>query len=159
MGLALLARDRGELPIPAQFLMYPTFDDRTGTPFEPEQPLPDTGEFIWTKQSNYFAWTAVLGHAPETPDVPIYAAPGRAHHLTGLPPTTVCIGELDLFLAENLRFVRNLIRDGGSVEFHIYPGAYHGFASFGQEADVSKRAVDDLCKAMMLSRSFYLQRS
>ncbi len=44
-GLALLARDRGELSLSAQFLEYPMLDDRTGTTSEPD-PMPYAGEFM-----------------------------------------------------------------------------------------------------------------
>ena len=147
-GLALLARDRGEFPVSAQFLMYPMLDDRTGTRLEPEPLLPATGEFVWTRESNRFAWASLLGHEPGTEDVAIYAAPGRTDQFRGLPPATILIGQLDLFLAENLRFIRSFVRDGVPIEFHVYPGAYHGFTSFGQQADVSRRALQDFYNAM-----------
>ena len=139
-GLALLARDRGEVSLSAQFLQYPMLDDRTGTPSEPD-PLPYAGEFVWTAANNRFAWGAVLGHAPGGPDVPIYAAPGRASTLVGLPPTAIVVGDLDLFLGENLRFARTLIREGVPTALHVYPGAYHAFISFAPDADVSRRAA------------------
>ncbi len=37
---------------------------------------------------------------------------GRAETLVGLPLTFIGIGTLDLFVGENLRFARSLIRDG-----------------------------------------------
>ena len=49
-GLALMVRDRGELRLAAQFLLYPMLDDRTGTPAEIEA-MPYTGEFIWTAKA------------------------------------------------------------------------------------------------------------
>lgn len=146
-GLALLARDRGEVSLSAQMLLYPMLDDRTATPSEPD-PLPNAGEFVWSKVSNTFAWGAVLGRAPGGPDAPIYAAPGRAHDLAGLPPTAIFVGELDLFVGENLRYARTLIRHGVATELHVYPGAYHGFVSFAQDADVSKRAFREFTGAI-----------
>lgn len=146
-GLALLARDRGELSLSAQFLQYPMLDDRTGTTSEPD-PMPYAGEFVWTKASNHFAWSAVLGQAPGGPDVPIYAAPGRARNLTGLPPTSIFIGDLDLFIGENIRYARTLIQGGVPTDIHVYPAAYHGFISFAQEADVSKRAFQEFSSAI-----------
>ncbi len=147
-GLALLARDRGEFPVSAQFLMNPMLDDRTGTAADPS-PMPYTGEFVWTRTSNCFAWGAVLGREPGGPDVPIYAAPGRATELAGLPPTAIFIGSLDLFVGENVRYTHFLLLHGVPIEFHLYPGAYHGFISFAQETDVSKRAFGDFSSAVM----------
>ena len=146
-GLSLLARDRGELSVSAQFLEYPMLDDRTGTASDP-LPMPYAGEFAWTRASNHFAWSAVLGQEPGGPDVPVYAAPGRAQNLAGLPPTSIFIGDLDLFIGENLRYAQMLIQSGVVTDLHVYPGAYHAFISFAQEADVSKRAFQDFSSAI-----------
>ena len=146
-GLALLARDRGELAVSAQFLEYPMLDDRTGTPAEPD-PMPHAGEFVWTRESNRFAWGSVLGDEPGGADSPIYASPGRAEELGGLPPAFIGVGALDLFVGENLRFARGLIRDGVPTELHVYPGALHGFASFSEDAEVAKNIRRDLYAAV-----------
>ena len=146
-GLAMLARDRGELAVSAQFLEYPMLDDRTGTPAEPD-PMPHAGEFVWTQASNNFAWSSVLGHEPGGADAPIYASPGRAEGLTGLPPAFIGVGALDLFVGENLRFARGLIRAGVPTELHVYPGALHGFASFSEDAEVAKRIRRDFWDAI-----------
>jgi acetyl esterase/lipase len=146
-GLSLLARDRGEFSLSAQFLMNPMLDDRTGTTSELDPIMPYAGEFVWTKASNHFAWGAVLGQ-PGGSSVDIYAAPGRAQNLADLPPTSIFIGDLDLLIGENFRYARTLIQGGVQTEFHTYPGAYHGFISFAQEADVSKRAFQDFSNAI-----------
>ncbi|TDN37081.1 alpha/beta hydrolase [Hymenobacter sp. UV11] len=146
-ALALLARDRGEVALSAQFLQYPMLDDRTGTPAEPD-PMPYAGEFIWTRADNRFAWGAVLGHAPGGPDAPAYAAPARVEDLAGLPPTYLLVGALDLFVGENLQYAQRLIRQGVPTELHVYAGAYHAFTSFGGEAQVGQRAKQDFWRAM-----------
>lgn len=146
-GLALMARDRGNVRLSAQFLLYPMLDDRTGTASEPD-PLPFAGEFVWTKESNRFAWGAVLGHEPGAIEVPLYAAPARADNLAGVARTAVFIGDLDLFAGENLRYARTLARSGVTVELHLYPGAYHGFISFAQDAQLSRRAFREFSKAI-----------
>ena len=146
-GLTLLARDRGEFALSAQFLQYPMLDDRTGTDADPD-PMPFAGEFVWTKVSNHFAWSSVLGREPGGTDVTVYAAPGRAQSLAGLPPTSIFIGDLDLFIGENFRYARNLIQNGVPTDLHVYPGTYHGFISFAQDADVSKRAFQEFSNAV-----------
>jgi acetyl esterase/lipase len=93
-ALGLLARDRGEVRLAFQFLIYPMLDDRTVTATKPN---PSTGEFMWTADSNRFGWTALLGQEPGGPDVSLYAAAARASHLEGLPPTFIGVGSLDLF--------------------------------------------------------------
>ncbi len=123
-GLALLTRDRGEVPLVFQLLIYPMLDDRTVTAVNPH---PYTGEYTWTAESNRFAWTALLGQEPGGSNVSPYAAPARADHLEGLPPAFIAAGALDLFLEEDLEYARRLLRAGVPTELHVYPGAVHGF--------------------------------
>jgi acetyl esterase/lipase len=85
-ALGLLARDRGEVPLVFQLLIYPMIDDRTVTAADPH---PYTGEFIWTAQANHFGWRSLLGQEPGAPDVSPYAAAARAQDLAGLPPTFI----------------------------------------------------------------------
>jgi len=123
-SLALLVRDRGEYKFAFQHLIYPMIDDRTVVT---DDPHPYTGEYIWTPESNAFGWAALLGVEPGSDGVSPYAAAARAESLKGLPPTFISTGALDLFLEEDLEYARRLIRDGVPVEFHIYPGGFHGF--------------------------------
>lgn len=123
-ALALLARDRGEVPLSFQLLIFPMLDDRTVTASDPN---PYVGEFLWTAESNRFGWRALLGQEPGGPDVSPYAAAARAEHVEGLPPTFIAVGALDLFLEEDLEYARRLMRAGVPTELHVYPGAYHGF--------------------------------
>jgi acetyl esterase/lipase len=133
-GLGLLARDRGEVPLAFQLLIYPMLDDRTVSHPDPH---PYTGEFIWTHDANRFGWTSLLGQEPGSEGVSPYAAAARAEHLAGLPPTYICVGALDLFLEEDMEYARRLIREGVPTELHVYPGAYHGF-NMAAEAQVTQ---------------------
>lgn len=135
-GLALLARDRNGPKLAFQNLMFPMLDDRTVTA---TQQNPVTGEFIWTRENNAFGWHALLGHAPGIEEVSPYAAPARAADLSGLPPTWIGVGTLDLFLDENMAWAQRLIQAGVAVEMNIWPGAYHGFNS-DPLAEVAQRA-------------------
>lgn len=123
-AVALLARDRGEIPLVFQVLLSPMLDDRTVTR---DPPHPYTGEFIWTRESNRFGWTALLGQEPGGADISPYAAAARAEDLAQLPAAFIAVGALDLFLEENMEYARRLIHAGVSTELHVYPGAYHGF--------------------------------
>jgi acetyl esterase/lipase len=136
-ALGLLARDRGEIPLAFQLLIAPMLDDCTCTLAEPH---PYTGEFIWTREANRFSWASLLGQEPGVPDVSPYAAAARAEQLEGLPPTFINVGALDLFLEEDLEYARRLTRAGVPTEFHIYPGAYHGFRMVA-DAQVTQTAA------------------
>lgn len=135
-GLALLARDRQGPKIAFQNLMFPMLDDRTVSETAPN---PVSGEFIWTRENNAFAWRALLGCEPGAEGVSPYAAPARAEDVAGLPPTWLGVGTLDLFVDEDLLFARRLMRAGVEVELNVWPGAYHGFSSDPQ-ANVALRA-------------------
>jgi acetyl esterase/lipase len=123
-ALALLARDRGEVPLVFQALISPMLDDRTVT-LDP--PHPYTGEFIWTRESNRFGWTALLGQEPGSDGISPYAAAARAENVAHLPPAFIAVGALDLFIEENMEYARRLIHAGVPTELHVYPGAYHGY--------------------------------
>jgi acetyl esterase/lipase len=143
-ALGLLARDRGEISLAFQLMIQPMLDDRTCTLAEPH---PYTGEFIWTREANRFGWTSLLGQEPGLPDVSPYAAAARAEHLEGLPPTFISAGALDLFLEEDLEYARRLTRAGVPTEFHLYPGAYHGFRMVA-DAQVTQTATRDQLAAL-----------
>jgi triacylglycerol lipase len=130
-ALALYARDRGEVPIRFQLLDSPMIDDRTGASSEPHAYC---GEFGWTPANNRFGWRALLGCEPGGPDTPAGASAARVQDLSGLPPTFIGVGALDLFLEENVEYARRLIRAGVPVELHVIPGAFHGFAVTGLDA-------------------------
>jgi triacylglycerol lipase len=128
-ALALYARDvarrnGGGPSICFQLLDAPMLDDRTGTASDPH---PHVGHFVWTPAKNRFGWRSLLGVEPGSADVPEAAVPARAADLSGLPPTFVSVGALDLFLEEDMEFVRRLTRAGVAAELHVIPGAYHGF--------------------------------
>ncbi|PCC71218.1 Acetyl esterase/lipase [Nannocystis exedens] len=131
-GLTLLARDRQEVPVAFQLLVYPMLDDRTV-----DRDIDGKNHRLWTATSNRFGWTSYLGREPGGADVPIYAAPARAESLAGLPPTWIGVGTFDLFHDEDLEYARRLVAAGVPVELEVVPGVFHGFDNF-RGKDVSK---------------------
>jgi acetyl esterase len=122
---ALMARDEGKVSLRAQFLTYPMLDHRTGTDARPG--LSNTGEFIWTRAHNQFGWEALRGDYVCDNTRAGWFSPALAKDLSGLPPTFVATGALDLFLEEDLEYVRRLAGAGVPTELHVYPGAFHAF--------------------------------
>jgi acetyl esterase/lipase len=120
----LYARDRQGPKFAFQHLIYPMIDDRTAIR---KNLHPHVREFVWTQEHNYFGWRSLLGREPGSDDVSPYAAASRATDVSGLPPTYISVGGLDLFLEENMIYADRLSRAGVPVEFHMYPRAYHGF--------------------------------
>jgi acetyl esterase/lipase len=134
-GLALLARDRAEVEVTFQLLIYPMLDDRNIAPAS--ETAPDT--FVWSRANNLMGWRAYLGREPGGAEVSPYAAAARATDLRGLPPAYIPVGDLDLFLDENITYARRLLAAGVPTELHVYPGAFHGFNGFVPDAEISRR--------------------
>ena len=121
-ALALLARDRGEVEIIYQQLIYPMLDDRNITHSSHYVQHPK----VWNRDANIAGWSALLGKPAGSDDVSPYASPSRAEDLSGLPPAFVIVGELDLFLDEDIEYAQRLIQAGVATELHVIPGAFHG---------------------------------
>jgi acetyl esterase/lipase len=143
-GAALYARDQRGPKFAFQHLIYPMIDDRTAVRKDLH---PHVGEFVWTQANNYFGWRSLLGTEPGSAGVSPYAAASRAADVSGLPPTYISVGGLDLFLEENMTYADRLSRAGVPVEFHMYPRAYHGFYR-ATNARVTKQAERDSCEAL-----------
>ena len=131
-ALALLARDRGEIPLAFQLLECPMLDDRQITSSSRLEGLP-----IWSRESNAFGWRAYLGGL-HGGDVPYHAAPARAEDVGSLPPALVIVGGADGFRDENIEYAARLSRAGVPTELHVLPGAVHGVQLFPELA-VSRR--------------------
>jgi len=102
-ALAIAARDRKEIPLVFQLLIYPILDDRTGG----SRPVPPhIGEFLWTAQSNVFGWSSLLGVPAGSHKVPAGAVPARVENLSGLPPAFIVVGAIDLFVDEDIEYAR-----------------------------------------------------
>jgi acetyl esterase/lipase len=131
-GLTLLSRDRKEIPVAFQLLVYPMLDDRTVA-----RTIDGRNHRLWTAGSNRFGWTSYLGREPGRVDVPAYAAPARAESLAGLPPTWIGVGTFDLFHDEDVAYAKRLEAAGVAVELEVVSGVFHGFDVF-RRAKVSK---------------------
>jgi acetyl esterase/lipase len=132
-GLALLARDRGEVPVQFQLLDCPMLDDRQETASSQLE-----GLIVWSKASNAFGWRSYLGDLYGSADVPAYAAAARATNLAGLPEAYVCVGGADGFRDEDITYAMRLYGAGVPAELHVYPGAPHGVALWA-ESDIAQR--------------------
>ena len=86
-------------------------DDRTRTP-DPELP-PEL--LTWTYEDNITGWDALLGQSAGGDDVSAYAAPARAEDLSGLPPTYLDVGDLDIFRDEDIDYARRLSAAGVAI--------------------------------------------
>ncbi len=123
-ALAIIARDRGEIPLCFQVLVYPMLDDRTGSSVSVP---PYLGRYVWTPESNRFGWTSLLGVPAGSAVVPPNSVPARVDNLAGLPPAWIGVGSIDLFARGDLEYARRLLLAGVSTEVNLVPGAFHAF--------------------------------
>ncbi|SDC43402.1 Acetyl esterase/lipase [Paracidovorax valerianellae] len=147
--LAIKARDRGEFPIALQLLVYPMLDDRTGSVVQAPSHI---GRIIWTQAANRFGWGAFLGLPPGTAAVPAAGVPARTRDLAGLPPAYICVGSIDLFVDEDIKYANRLIDAGVATELVVVPGGFHGFDQTSPDAQIVKTFNSD--KLAALRRAF-----
>lgn len=122
--LAITARDRGEVPVAFQCLIYPMLDDRTGT----SRKVPaHVGAIGWTAEANRFGWECFLGTRPGGSKAPRGAVPARVADLKGLPPAFIGVGTIDLFVDEDVDYAQRLNAAGVPVELIVVQGGFHGF--------------------------------
>lgn len=137
-SLALMARDRGELPVAYQLLIYPMIDDRQVTPSSGWE-VP-----VWPPSANTYGWTSYLGQDKGGPNVSPYAAAARAKDLSGLPPALISVGCVDGFVDENIDYASRLNQAGVPTELHVYPGGPHGFDGLAPQTSLAQRALRDM---------------
>ncbi len=133
-AVAQRALDRAHVRLAFQMLVYPMLDDRTGAHGDGRKRL------MWTGIDNQLAWRWYLNGAD-----PKEAAPARREDLSGLPPTWIGVGTLDLFYEECLQYARRLREAGVAVHEEIVPGAFHAFDQIVEKAPVSSRFFASEC--------------
>lgn len=142
-GVALMARDRDGPQLCGQFLVYPMLDDRNTVVDPALAPFA-----TWSYSDNSVGWMALLGERAGTADVDSYAAPARADELSGLPPSYLEVGQLDIFRDETLAYAANLSARQVPVELHLYPGVNHAFDLYAPTAAITIQAWDNTIRAL-----------
>ncbi|TCP92176.1 acetyl esterase/lipase [Cricetibacter osteomyelitidis] len=146
--LALYARDKAELPQPiGQVLIYPMLDYRTGS-VESLYPEDHTGEFVWTRASNRFGWATLRsGQSIEAGQMPYFSA-ATATNLKGLPPTYLVVGDLDLFVHEDLDYASRLIAGNVPTRVNVIPNFYHAAQDIAPDSPEAKSFTENLNQAI-----------
>ncbi|AJP72503.1 alpha/beta hydrolase [Sphingomonas hengshuiensis] len=151
--LAIAARDRGEIPLAFQLLVYPMLDDRTGGVTKVPPHIATVG---WSASENQVGWRAFLGQQPGTASVPTRAVPARTQSLAGLAPALIVVGGVDLFVSEDIDYARRLNEAAVPTELLVIPGAFHGFDQLApatpQAQQFNKAKVDALRRAFQATK-------
>jgi acetyl esterase/lipase len=142
-GLAIRARDRGEVSPAFQLLIYPMIDDTNTTASSRID-----GALVWSRGANELGWSAYLGDRYGTADVPGEAAAARVDDVAGRPPAWIGVGSLDVFRDEDLAYASRLLAAGITTEVHVYPGAPHGFEMMAPGASVAQACQRDITEAL-----------
>jgi len=134
LSAALVQRlhDQG-VSVAGQLLVYPMLDDRTAV-------RSDIGEHqhaIWDKALNHLGWSCYLDRPPGSAEHPAYSVPARRLDLTGLPPTWIGVGAIDLFHDESRDYDERLRIAGTDSRLEVIDGAPHGFASIAPTASIT----------------------
>lgn len=133
ISVALKARDEGGPNFKFMVPIYPMIDHRNES--HSSKLITDVG--IWDRAGSIEAWSWYLGG--QKPDQ--HSSPAIATNLKGLPPAYIDVGEMDMFCDEDLDFVKRLGEADVRVEFHLWPGVYHGAEIFAPDAPISKNIV------------------
>ena len=140
------ARDRGDLPIAFQLLIYPATDQHRGAPSHTEN---GQGYLLTTETMDYFA-----GHYFE--DGAHYddwrASPLRRDDLGRLPPALVLTAGYDPLRDEGRAYAERLTAAGNRASYVCFDREIHGFILMGKVLDEANTAVA-LCAAE-LRRAF-----
>jgi acetyl esterase/lipase len=147
-ALAQLAHDRKEVSLAFQLLIYPMLDDRTVLRTD----IDDSSNITWHHKDNRFGWESYLGQECGAGDVPAYSVPARRADLSGLPPTWIGVGTLDIFHDEDVAYAQRLKESDVECDLHIVPGAFHGFDVF----DLKIPIVQEFRKSQIAAMKKYL---
>jgi acetyl esterase/lipase len=149
-GLVQRLHDEGGVQPAAQWLFCPMLDDRTAARRELDQ----LRHYLWNNTSNRAGWRAYLSQDPGGPTTPVYAVPSRRTDLSGLPPTWIGAGDVELFYEEDRAYATALQTAGVDCTLDVVPGAPHAFEAL---AASTKLALDYKARAQQwLERSLTL---
>ena len=142
--VALRARERGGIRLAAQILAYPMLDDRTALRTD----LDESAFRLWDNRSNRIGWSAYLGHELGAAEADPIAVPSRTEDLSGLPPTWIGVGSLDLFLDEDMTYADRLRAACVPCESIVIDGVFHGFDGVVQDSTATRRFRESMLATM-----------
>ena len=142
--IALHARDKGEIRLAAQILLYPMLDDRTVNRTD----LDESAFRLWDNRANRVGWSAYLGHEAGAAEASPIAAPSRNEDLRGLPPAWIGVGGLDLFRDEDMAYAERLRAADIPCETIVIDGVFHGFDGIVADSAATQRFRESMFAVM-----------
>ncbi|MFC5187291.1 alpha/beta hydrolase [Actinomadura harenae] len=135
-ALCLAARDRGGPRVAFQTLLIPCLDDRGDT--ASMRAITDP-RFTNTRLVASM-WNVYLGKARGS-NVSPYAAPARAHELSGVAPAYILTCGADPLRDEGLDYARRLMEADVPVTVKNVPGAWHLFEAYAPDSVLARETT------------------
>ncbi|WP_435010300.1 alpha/beta hydrolase [Tundrisphaera lichenicola] len=134
-AVALKARDRGDLPLAFQLLIYPITDHSLETSSYSE----NAEGFGLTREMMGWYWGQYLA-TPEDGRSQL-ASPLKAADLAGLPPALILTAEYDVLRDEGEAYAGRLREAGVPVQLRRFDGMIHGFLQMADSFDQGRVAI------------------
>ncbi|MER2191472.1 MAG: alpha/beta hydrolase [Solibacillus sp.] len=144
--VSLLARDKNEIDLAYQLLIYPV----TNYSYETVSYRDNADGYLLTKDSMVWFWDHYLRDSEDGKNP--YASPLRTEDLSSLPPTLVITAEFDPLRDEGEAYAQRLKEAGVQVEETRYNGMIHGFFWMPGALEQGMQAVNQAADA--LKRAF-----
>lgn len=136
-GLCLRRRDTARAPVQLQILIYPALRAR----FDTLSYFENATDKLLTRVDCRWFWDNFLG---DTPPTDIYACPGEADDLAGLPRAVVITAEADPLRDEGEVYAHRLVAAGVPTAARRYAGMIHGFIGLPADLAAGRQALQ-LC--------------
>lgn len=143
--VSLMARDKNEIDLAYQLLIYPV----TNHSYETLSYRDNADGYLLTKDSMIWFWDYYLRDAEDGKNP--YASPLQAEDLSGLPPAFVITAEFDPLRDEGEAYAQRLKEAGVQVEVTRYNGMIHGFFWMPGALEQGMKAVNQAADALKLA--------
>ncbi|UOR13693.1 alpha/beta hydrolase [Halobacillus amylolyticus] len=144
--VSLMARDKNDISLAYQLLIYPV----TNHSYDTRSYRENADGYLLTKDSMEWFWNHYLRNEEDGKNP--YASPLLADDLSGLPPALVVTAGFDPLRDEGEAYAERLKEAGVSIEAKRYDGMIHGFFWMPGVLDQGKECIDKAASA--LKRAF-----
>lgn len=132
--LSLMARERGDVRIDKQILVYPA-TDLTNMAAGPDK----------TQNAFSEAMLELYLEDMKKADHP-HVSPAKCNNLTNMPKTLIAVGDLDFLFESSLAYSRKLHEAGNVVKFLLYRNTNHAFIDNTGNCPQAEDLIDEVAR-------------